>query len=279
MNSLRFLLLLTTLSTTTAFAPRSHSAILARADATSRSRSSSSSGSKSGSRGSWQAVRLPILNNSLDDGGEKEQEDQPETGGTATPNVLTNLFSGWTSMDMDALSNKLDVATILKNIKSNEVPFGERGEVYFFAQALLVGCILLGGVPIVGEALSLFSGPISILAGMGVVTCAVWDLGGDSLSPFPATTSSSTLKTTGIYQELRHPMYAGLLLIMLGFAIATDSATRLVLTIGLGYLIEIKSTKEEEFLLESFPEYSDYQEQVPEKFFPKSVMQQLPWNQ
>jgi protein-S-isoprenylcysteine O-methyltransferase Ste14 len=267
MNSLRFLLLLTTLSTTTAFAPRTHSAILARADVTSRSRSSSSSGSRSSSRGSWLPVRLPI------DDGEKEQE------GTVTPNVLTNLLSGWTSMEIDVFSNKLDVATILQNLKSDEVPFGERGEVYFFAQALLVVCILLGGIPIVGEALSFFLGPASILAGMGVAANSVWDLGSDSLSPFPATTSSSTLKTTGIYQELRHPMYTGLLLIMLGLAIATDSATRLVLTIGLGYLLEIKTTKEEEFLLERFPEYNDYQEQVPQKFFPKSVMQQLPWNQ
>lgn len=224
---------------------------------------------------SWLPVRFPIPRSSSEINDEDEEETKPKN------NPFTDLItSGWKSMEVDFSNIKMmDFGTVLKNLNDDSVAFGDKGEFYFIAQALLVVCIVLGGIPFVGDALSVLLGPVSILGGLGVAALSVLDLGSDSLSPFPATTSTSTLKTTGIYQELRHPMYTGLLLIMLGLAIATDSATRLVLTLVLGYLLEIKSTKEEEFLVQRFPaEYKDYQQTVTEKFFPKTIMKQLPWN-
>eukprot|EP00980_Cylindrotheca_fusiformis_P018302 scaffold5966_cov118-Cylindrotheca_fusiformis.AAC.27 len=66
------------------------------------------------------------------------------------------------------------------------------------------------------------------------------------------------------------------LLIMVGSAIvtiATNLAARLL--IAFGYLLEVKSTKEEEFLVEGFQRA--YQRLVPQTFFPSALMKQLPW--
>ena len=54
-------------------------------------------------------------------------------------------------------------------------------------------------------------------------------------------------------------MYTGLLTIMLGLSLWTNSADRLLLTALLLYVIDIKSEKEEAFLLQEFPfEYPKY---------------------
>merc|ERR1711935_925396 len=133
-------------------------------------------------------------------------------------------------------------------------------------QFFLIACIVGGGLPVFGDALSLVFGPVTLLGGIGITGVSLVTLGSDSLSPFPAATETGTLKKTGAYSELRHPMYSSLLLIMLGLSINTDSAARLLLTIVLAVLLDVKSEKEEEFLLQKFPEeYKEYQEKVPNK--------------
>jgi protein-S-isoprenylcysteine O-methyltransferase Ste14 len=150
-----------------------------------------------------------------------------------------------------------DFGTVSENIK--EGAFGSRGEVYAAAQAALVVCIVLGGVPVIGESLRSFLGPGLLLVGAVVALLSVVDLGADSLSPFPKPTEKGFLKTEGVYAQIRHPMYTGLLSIMLGLSVLTNSADRLLLTALLLYLVEVKCVKEEEYLVEQFGEdYSDY---------------------
>lgn len=88
-------------------------------------------------------------------------------------------------------------------------------------------------------------GPALLLGGTVVSFKALGDLGIDSLSPFPSPPRGSALKTEGIYGQMRHPMYTGLLMFMLGLSIATNNADRLLLTGLLWYLLEVKSEKEE----------------------------------
>eukprot|EP00980_Cylindrotheca_fusiformis_P018292 scaffold5966_cov118-Cylindrotheca_fusiformis.AAC.17 len=263
MNLINSLLLSTAFATTSkAFAPISSNRVIGTSHVTVPVRS----------KESCLHVRLPNFN-------QDEVEEElvaTSTSTTKQTNPFSELLSGLPSLDNFDVS-KLDISTVLENLNEDGSKFGERGEFYFLAQAALLVCIIFGGIPIVGDVLSIL-GPLSLLAGVGVVAAAALDLGSDSLSPYPATTSTSTLKTTGIYKELRHPMYTGNLLLMLGLAIVTNSATRLLLTVALGYLLEVKATKEEEFLVERFPEYKDYQQQVPQKFFPSTLMKQLPWN-
>lgn len=171
------------------------------------------------------------------------------------------------------LSN-FDVSTVVGNLQKGEL--GSRGEVYFAAQAALVLCILLGGVPVVGDTIRAFLGPGLLLGGSGVALLSVVDLGSDSLSPFPKPTDTGSLKDEGIYSQMRHPMYAGLLAIMFGLSILTNSADRLLLSVGLLYLFEVKTTQEEEFLKEQFGvDYEDYMTEVPSKFLPAAFLELL----
>lgn len=189
---------------------------------------------------------------------------------------MDELMSKLPDFDLPELGD-FDVGAVVDNLTpADGKALGERGEAYFAAQVVLVLCILIGTVPVIGEGLNFVFGPVTVLGGLGLAALSVIDLGSDSLSPFPAATESSTLKTTGIYAEMRHPLYTSLMLIMLGLSISTDSASRLLLTIVLGLLLEVKSEKEEEFLVEKFPEeYPAYREKVSNKFFPTTITNEL----
>jgi protein-S-isoprenylcysteine O-methyltransferase Ste14 len=99
-----------------------------------------------------------------------------------------------------------------------------------------------------------------LLSGLLVGVLSVVDLGSDSLSPFPKPSSSGSLKTTGVYGQMRHPMYTALMTVMLGLSMISNSADRLLLTGLLYYLLEVKSDKEEAFLAEQYgSDYAAYQ--------------------
>jgi protein-S-isoprenylcysteine O-methyltransferase Ste14 len=103
---------------------------------------------------------------------------------------------------------------------------------------------------------------------------------GGGLSPFPVPVDSSDegVVSEGIYGQLRHPMYAGLLASCAGFSILTGSATRLLLTALLIYVLDVKSNFEEEELIKKYPvEYEAYMKEVEGKFFPQKLLDELPW--
>lgn len=142
-----------------------------------------------------------------------------------------------------------------------------------------------------------------------IVLKALGDLGSDSLSPFPSPPRGAALKMDGIYGSMRHPMYTGLLMIMAGLSVASDSADRLLLTALLYFSLNIKVDKEEgewttmavtsslgnilrsaskmrisftfsEYLMEEYgQEYSEYMSAVPGKFIPADLLDDMPWNQ
>jgi protein-S-isoprenylcysteine O-methyltransferase Ste14 len=168
----------------------------------------------------------------------------------------------------------LDMDVIKSNLSDGE--FGSRGEVYAFAQLAMIACILGGGIPFVGDFLMFLLGPGLLVAGLGVLALSLTDLG-NSLSPWPLPASDGQLETGGIYAELRHPMYAGSLAACAGLSIITGSATRLLLTAVLLYVLELKADYEEKALVEKFPEYLTYKETVPSKFVPVTIVRALPW--
>jgi hypothetical protein len=51
----------------------------------------------------------------------------------------------------DALSN-FNIDQLVANVKGNGEPFGSRGEYYFVGQAILILCIVIGGIPYAGPA-------------------------------------------------------------------------------------------------------------------------------
>lgn len=185
--------------------------------------------------------------------------------------LISSLQDKVQNFDISSLMEAFDKAK--DNALSGDV--GERGELYFFAQAALILCVLGGGIPFIGDFLMLLLGPGLLVLGLGVVVVSVTDLG-TSLSPWPKP-SGEGLRTDGLYSKLRHPMYAGALAACAGLSIVTGSASRLLLTALLLYVLEVKSDFEEAQLREAYPEYAEYASRVKNKFFPQEVLDALPW--
>ena len=178
---------------------------------------------------------------------------------------------------LSSLGSIFDNAGAVKdNIMSGEL--GQRGELYVVAQFAVIVGIAAGGVPVVGTALNVVIGPLLILVGLVTMVLAVQEVG-PGLSPWPAVTRNSRLVTTGpLFGQVRHPIYAGLLALCLGFSLVTGSATRLLLTALLWYIVELKTEYEEQDLIANFPvEYPEYQADVTNKFVPRSLLEVLPW--
>lgn len=201
----------------------------------------------------------------------------PKSSGGSPLDALSNIdvseaLGAFKNVDLSSISQNAD--DISDNLMSGN--FGERGEVYTAAQAALVLCVLGGGIPVVGNLLMFILGPVLLLAGLGVVVVAVGDIG-PALSPWPAATDKG-LSTDGMFGQMRHPMYAGLIAACAGLSIVSGSATRLLLTAVLMYVLDVKSDYEEADLRKTYPEYDAYAQEVKGKFFPQEILDQMPWN-
>jgi len=105
---------------------------------------------------------------------------------------------------------------------------------------------------------SWLSGTLLILAGLGIRALASGHL-----------QKNERLATTGPYAYTRNPLYLGSLVIAVGFTVAARSLSiagiLLILFVAI-YLPVIRA--EESYLSERFPEFPDYQSQVP-RLIPK----------
>lgn len=180
-----------------------------------------------------------------------------------------------TKFDIDALTKTASGA--MENAMAGEV--GKRGEVYTAAQFACMAAILAGGIPIVSDVINTVLGPVLFLVGLAVCILSVTDLG-TALSPWPKAPPSTTeLVTDGLYAQVRHPIYAGVLALFSGISVWSGSADRLLFTVLLWYVLDVKTKMEEDDLMNKFPEdYPAYQQQVTNKFIPQSVLKVLPWN-
>jgi protein-S-isoprenylcysteine O-methyltransferase Ste14 len=95
-----------------------------------------------------------------------------------------------------------------------------------------------------------------ILLGKGLI-----DLG-KSLTPLPYPREDGELIQIGIYGIVRHPLYGGLILAAFGWTIFQISLTHLIATAILLVFFDIKARREEAWLSEKYPEYSEYRQRV-----------------
>ena len=109
------------------------------------------------------------------------------------------------------------------------------------------------------------------LAGATVAASGSAELGVD-LRPSPLPPPGARLRTTGAYGRVRHPIYAGLLLMAAARGLASTSRRHRLAAAGLGGLLTIKAVTEERLLAEDHPEYADYARRVP-RFVPRLVPQ------
>ena len=202
-----------------------------------------------------------------DAGTELDQQEKEERKRSGSLGSSIDSFIPLPVQDVKSYAN-----AVKANVLSGE--FGERGEQYVIAQFGLLLCITIGAIPYFGDIVTLALGPALIGASLVIVYKAAADLG-KKLSPWPVPADQTngdgggSLVDTGIYSYVRHPMYSGLVFGMAGLSMVTDSAMRLLLTVALYYVLDVKADFEEAKLIEAYgDEYVDYMCKVQGKLIP-----------
>lgn len=145
----------------------------------------------------------------------------------------------------------------------------QRGEIYVAIQGLLFAWLIFGpkNLLLLG-AWSLFTGTPATLLGLafmalGLLVALTAALGlGRALTPLPKPNEAGKLVASGIYRWVRHPIYTGILLMALGWAFYIEGLVTLWSVAVLAIFFDIKSRREEQWLLEKYPEYAAYQKKT-----------------
>lgn len=111
-----------------------------------------------------------------------------------------------------------------------------------------------GGAPRFAAALT---GVVLLAGGLALSIWGIRDLD-SSISPFPHPSERGMLVEHGVYDRVRHPIYAGVVVAAVGWALITASFVALMLTVVLALVLDLKARREEAWLLERYPAYADY---------------------
>jgi len=88
-----------------------------------------------------------------------------------------------------------------------------------------------------------------------------------NISPFPSPRSKTILITSGLFKYMRHPIYSGILISSISYAIYSGSIYKLIVAVVLYFLFYFKSIYEERKLSQQFSNYKNYMK-VTGRFFP-----------
>ncbi len=106
---------------------------------------------------------------------------------------------------------------------------------------------------------------VAVFGGI-IITLALLQLN-KNLSPFPTPKNNATLLESGLYKYSRHPIYTGIILLVIGFSVYHNSGYKLLISLLLVILFYLKSVYEEERLEQTFPDYKNYKTRTG-RFFP-----------
>ena len=110
------------------------------------------------------------------------------------------------------------------------------------------------------------AGVVVVLAGVVLLSAAAPGLG-QQLTPFPRPVDGGELRRTASTGFVRHPMYGGALLAMLGWALLS-SPWALIPLAAAALFLDAKRRREEAWLVKSLAGYEDYRRQVRRRFIP-----------
>ena len=140
-------------------------------------------------------------------------------------------------------------------------------------QFILFGLIALAGWW-AGEA---WSGTVATvtwalgfaLMAVGIVLAGAGLLGlGRNLTPMPRPREGTQLVDSGAYAAVRHPIYGGIIAAAAGWSLYCASPLALLLTGALAALFDLKSRREELWLIEHDESYAEYMART-RRFFPR----------
>ncbi len=124
---------------------------------------------------------------------------------------------------------------------------------------------LLGILPPADERpLGVYFPLVLLAAGSAIVLFALWHLRGS----FAVTPQARTLRASGPYRLVRHPMYVGNMISVLGIVCLIGTPDAIFLAVALAGLQICRASYEERLLLSAFPAYEAYKLQVG-GFFPR----------
>jgi protein-S-isoprenylcysteine O-methyltransferase Ste14/rhodanese-related sulfurtransferase len=81
---------------------------------------------------------------------------------------------------------------------------------------------------------------------------------GRNFRVYAAPRRSGTLITNGVYSRVRHPMYTGVIIGLLGYVLVFGSTFFLPVWLAVVLLYVIKAVKEERILADKYPDYEQY---------------------
>jgi len=149
--------------------------------------------------------------------------------------------------------------------------FVSRGGIWVLAQVPLLLMALL--IPMrfgAGQIIPLH--PLGWLGTLITVSGALFIIWGfvslgDALTPFPRPIANATLHRNGAYLYMRHPIYSGVVLASLGWALWWLSVGGIFCALLLAFFFDRKAAREEIWLRQYYKEYPDYEAKV-KKFIP-----------
>lgn len=98
---------------------------------------------------------------------------------------------------------------------------------------------------------------VAIAVGAVAAVVALISLG-KSLSANPVPVELGELKTAGVYRVVRHPVYTGIMIGVLGYTALSRSWGVVAAVVALGALFALKARFEEKLLLAKYPDYLAY---------------------
>jgi protein-S-isoprenylcysteine O-methyltransferase Ste14 len=153
-----------------------------------------------------------------------------------------------------------------------ELPrLGARGGGWVAIQFLLLATVLVLGLLAPGWPdaarwpLKLLA--ILLVAAGGLVLVLAGRALGTGLTPFPHPAPGAELVETGPYTVVRHPVYSGAILVVVGISLAL-SPWALAAAAALAVFWGMKSSVEERLLLARYPAYAEYCERTRYKLVP-----------
>ena len=145
----------------------------------------------------------------------------------------------------------------------------ERGGYWVLTQVALMLLVLALGLELRSPTAwpgALAAGAVLMFAGGTVALAGAVEWRGKP-TPFPRPSDDGRLLRDGIYGFLRHPLYAGIILLAVGWGLFCSSWPALVSALTLALFFDAKARREERWLREKFPDYSLYERQV-RRFIP-----------
>ncbi len=134
---------------------------------------------------------------------------------------------------------------------------GTRGEWWVVAQVALLAAV--GVLPPAGpKVVSAPAAAVSV-ALIGAIMLVAGAVGlGSSLSILPFPREGARIVRHGVYRWVRHPMYGGVILLTVGWAVHRGDLLHVVLAVGIGLFFAAKASREERYLQDRFPDYEGY---------------------